>query len=97
MKPVHRVTSISDDQQLVSCGHRYASRQWSSLGRSPTRSVALLGRLDTSALAVEIEYLVDQLRELFLDALQTVLTPDEELAGKVPDTDREHLHFTAAA
>jgi predicted RNase H-like HicB family nuclease len=36
-------------------------------------------------------------RENALDALRTVLTPDEELAGETPDTDREHLRFTAAA
>lgn len=39
----------------------------------------------------------EEARENVLDALQTVLTPDEELAGKTPDADREHLHFTAAA
>jgi predicted RNase H-like HicB family nuclease len=39
----------------------------------------------------------EEARENALDALQTVLTPDEELAGKMPDADREHLHFTAAA
>jgi len=32
-----------------------------------------------------------------LDALRTVLTPDEELAGQVDRVaDREHLHFVAA-
>ena len=36
-------------------------------------------------------------RESVLDALQTVLTPDEELAGEVAGPDREHLRFTAAA
>lgn len=36
-------------------------------------------------------------RENVLDALQTVLTPDEELAGEVAESDREHLRFTAAA
>lgn len=36
-------------------------------------------------------------RENVLDALQTVLTPDEELAGEAPGSDREHLRFTAAA
>jgi len=36
-------------------------------------------------------------RENVLDALRTVLTPDEELAGEVPAADREHLRFTAAA
>lgn len=36
-------------------------------------------------------------RENVLDALQTVLTPDEELAGEVARSDREHLRFTAAA
>jgi predicted RNase H-like HicB family nuclease len=36
-------------------------------------------------------------RENVLDALQTVLTPDEELAGEVDKSDREHLRFTAAA
>ena len=39
----------------------------------------------------------EEARENALDALQTVLTPDEELAGQTPDADREHLHFTAAA
>jgi predicted RNase H-like HicB family nuclease len=36
-------------------------------------------------------------RENVLDALQTVLTPDEELAGETPEADHEHLRFTAAA
>ncbi len=31
-----------------------------------------------------------------LDALQTVLTPDEELAGQALAEDREHLRFTTA-
>jgi predicted RNase H-like HicB family nuclease len=39
----------------------------------------------------------EEARENVLDALQTVLTPDEELAGKAPNADRERLHFTAAA
>ncbi len=39
----------------------------------------------------------EEARENVLDALQTVLTPDESKAGKTPDADREHLHFTAAA
>jgi predicted RNase H-like HicB family nuclease len=39
----------------------------------------------------------EEARENVLDALQTVLTPDEELAGKVAKSDREHLRFTAAA
>ena len=29
--------------------------------------------------------------------LRTVLTPDEALAGEAPDSDREHVRFTAAA
>jgi predicted RNase H-like HicB family nuclease len=32
-----------------------------------------------------------------LDALATVLTPDEELAGGTPHADIEHLRFIAAA
>lgn len=36
-------------------------------------------------------------RENVLDALRTVLTPDEDLAGEVAESDREHLRFTAAA
>ena len=39
----------------------------------------------------------EEARENVLDALSTVLTPDEELAGEAADTDREHLRFTAAA
>ncbi|HWC48905.1 MAG TPA: type II toxin-antitoxin system HicB family antitoxin [Solirubrobacterales bacterium] len=39
----------------------------------------------------------EEARENVLDALQTVLTPDEELAGKPPQSDLEHLRFTAAA
>lgn len=39
----------------------------------------------------------DEARENALDALSTVLTPDEELAGGAVDADREHLRFTAAA
>jgi len=39
----------------------------------------------------------EEARENVLDALRTVLTPDEELVGKVSAADREHLRFTAAA
>jgi len=39
----------------------------------------------------------EEARENVLDALRTVLTPDEELAGEAPEADREHLRFTAAA
>ncbi len=39
----------------------------------------------------------EEARENALDALRTVLTPDEELAGETPEADREHLRFTAAA
>lgn len=31
-----------------------------------------------------------------IDALRTVLTPDDELAGRRADADLEHLHFVAA-
>lgn len=36
-------------------------------------------------------------RENALDALCTVLTPDEELTGGAPQADREHLRSAAAA
>jgi predicted RNase H-like HicB family nuclease len=39
----------------------------------------------------------EEARENVLDALRTVLTPDEELAGETAEADREHLRFTAAA
>lgn len=39
----------------------------------------------------------EEARENVLDALRTVLTPDEELAGQKPEADREHLRFVAAA
>jgi predicted RNase H-like HicB family nuclease len=39
----------------------------------------------------------EEARENVLDALRTVLTPDEELSGEAADADREHLRFTAAA
>jgi predicted RNase H-like HicB family nuclease len=39
----------------------------------------------------------EEARENALDALKTVLTPDEELAGETAESDREHLRFTAAA
>ncbi len=39
----------------------------------------------------------EEAKENALDALRTVLTPDEELAGETPEADREHLRFTAAA
>jgi predicted RNase H-like HicB family nuclease len=39
----------------------------------------------------------EEAKENALDALRMVLTPDEELAGKTPESDREHLRFTAAA
>ncbi len=38
----------------------------------------------------------DEARENVLDALQTVLTPDEELLGQRSDADVEHLRFVAA-
>jgi predicted RNase H-like HicB family nuclease len=40
----------------------------------------------------------EQARENVLDALRTVLTPDEELAGHTPSqADLEHMRFVAAA
>jgi predicted RNase H-like HicB family nuclease len=39
----------------------------------------------------------EEARENALGALRTVLTPNEELAGETPETDREQLRFTAAA
>jgi len=39
----------------------------------------------------------EEARENVLDALRTVLTPDEELAGETPQADQEHLRFVAAA
>jgi hypothetical protein len=39
----------------------------------------------------------EEARANALDALHTVLTPDEDLAGETPESDREHLRFTAAA
>jgi predicted RNase H-like HicB family nuclease len=39
----------------------------------------------------------EEARENVLDALQTVLTPDEELTGEPAEANREHLRFTAAA
>lgn len=39
----------------------------------------------------------EEARKNVLDALQTVLTPDEELAGKASESDHEHLRFTAVA
>jgi predicted RNase H-like HicB family nuclease len=38
----------------------------------------------------------EEARENVLDALQTVLTPDEDLDGRAPVGNREHLRFTAA-
>jgi predicted RNase H-like HicB family nuclease len=38
----------------------------------------------------------EEARENALDALRTVLNPDEELVGRAPQADREHLRFTAA-
>jgi predicted RNase H-like HicB family nuclease len=38
----------------------------------------------------------EEARENVLDALRTVLTPDEELAGQSSGPDIEHLHFIAA-
>jgi predicted RNase H-like HicB family nuclease len=39
----------------------------------------------------------EEARENVLDALQTVLTPDEELTGEAAEANREQLRFTAAA
>jgi predicted RNase H-like HicB family nuclease len=39
----------------------------------------------------------EEARENVLDALRTVLSPDEDLTGETADSDREHLRFTAAA
>lgn len=38
----------------------------------------------------------EEAKENVLDALQTVLTPDEELEGRASAENREHLRFTAA-
>jgi predicted RNase H-like HicB family nuclease len=38
----------------------------------------------------------EQARDNVLDALRTVLTPDDELLGETPHTDLEHLRFVAA-
>jgi predicted RNase H-like HicB family nuclease len=38
----------------------------------------------------------EEARENALDALRTVLTSDEELAGQAPQADRENLRFAAA-
>jgi predicted RNase H-like HicB family nuclease len=39
----------------------------------------------------------EEARENVVDALRTVLTPDEELVGKSSGADLEHVHFVAAA
>ncbi len=39
----------------------------------------------------------EQARENVLDALRTVLTPDDELTGRTQPADLEHLRFVAAA
>ena len=39
----------------------------------------------------------EEARDNVLDALRTVLTPDEELVGQTPHSDYEHLRFIAAA
>ncbi len=39
----------------------------------------------------------EEAKENVLDALRTVLTPDEEFAGKVPQGNREHLRFEISA
>jgi len=39
----------------------------------------------------------EEARENVLDALRTVLTPDDELSGRRSDKNLEHLRFVAAA
>jgi predicted RNase H-like HicB family nuclease len=39
----------------------------------------------------------EQARQNVLDALRTVLTPDEELVGESSEADVEHVRFVAAA
>jgi predicted RNase H-like HicB family nuclease len=39
----------------------------------------------------------EEARENVLDALRTVLTPDDELSGRRSSKDLEHLRFVAAA
>lgn len=39
----------------------------------------------------------EEARENVLDALRTVLTPDDELSGRRSGDDLEHLRFVAAA
>ncbi len=39
----------------------------------------------------------EKARENVLNALRTMLTPDEELAGQTPQANHEHLRFVAAA
>ena len=38
----------------------------------------------------------EEARDNVLDALRTVLTPDEELAGETSGSDREHMRFVPA-
>lgn len=38
----------------------------------------------------------EEARENVIDALQTVLTPDDELVGQRSDANLEHLRFVAA-
>jgi predicted RNase H-like HicB family nuclease len=39
----------------------------------------------------------EEARENAIDALRTILTPDEELEGMGTGADLEHVHFTATA
>jgi predicted RNase H-like HicB family nuclease len=73
--------------------HQSSSRRF----EGPDEDGRILARVLEVAGALSQGRTPQEARENVLDALWTVLTPDEELAGEVPGSDREHLRFTSAA
>lgn len=82
---------------------RYGSRMAASVDftisfDSPDEAGWILARVLEVPGAMSQGCTREEARENALDALRTVLAPDEELAGEASESsDREHLHFTAAA
>lgn len=67
-----------------------------SLSTAPTRKGWIVARDLEIPGAMSQGRTRDEARENVLDALRTVLTPGEELAGETSESGREHLRFVPA-
>jgi predicted RNase H-like HicB family nuclease len=90
-----RISAAEDRTRYRS--HMAASVDFTISFDSPDEAGWILARVLEVPGAMSQGRTREEARENVLDALRTVLTPDEELAGAAPESDREHLRFTAAA